>query len=138
LPPAILGINAHTAAQERSFRSTAALGPPPPGTAISCAHNTHHFGSYIDLVVLFDDEDDVSSGGAAWAETVADGLARLGGRRLHHAPVLAAWDAGRNIPVTMVRNQVRYCMYHHPDRNWHRLGDHRLTLSARKALSVWS
>jgi hypothetical protein len=56
----------------------ARFGPPPAGKAISCAHNTHHFGSYIDLVVLFDDEDDVPSGGAAWAETVADGLARWG------------------------------------------------------------
>lgn len=54
----------------------ARFGPPPPRAEISCAHNTHDFGNTIDLVVFYDDDDDGPGGGAAWAESVADGLAR--------------------------------------------------------------
>ena len=51
----------------------ARAGPPPAGVDIKPAHNAHDFGSYHDLIVVFDPDDE---SGAHYADLVADGLAR--------------------------------------------------------------
>ena len=44
------------------------LGPEPPGTRLAVKANPHDFGTYYDVVVYFDDEDEQARGYALRCE----------------------------------------------------------------------